>query len=153
MIRKAEANDIPKLAELFSQLHRHHCEIAPEKHRMPKEDFFAQRIASIAADEAQTVMVSDEDGINGYGVFKIINVTSEEKQPRRVCFIDCFAVAEKSRRKGVGSALFKGIREYALQKGCDAIQLGVDAENESAVGFYEKMGLVPRSIIMAKNIK
>ena len=155
MIRKAKSSDSTQLAELFSQLHRHHCEIAPQKHRMPSYEFFERGIEEILADDEQTVLVNcdeNENKINAYAVFKIIDINSEPKTPRRVCFIDCFSVAEGTRRKGVGSLLFDAVKELGREQGCNAVQLGVDAENSGAIKFYEKMGLSPRTLILTEQI-
>lgn len=155
MIRKAKSSDSAQLAELFSQLHRHHCEIAPNKHRMPSYEFFEKGVEEILADDEQTVLVSCEengDKINAYAVVKMIDVDSEQKIPRRVCFIDCFAVAERARRKGVGSLLFNAVKEFGREQGCNAVQLGVDAENGDAIKFYEKMGLSPRTFILTEQL-
>lgn len=155
MIRKAKKGDSAQLAELFSQLHRHHCEIAPQKHRMPSHEFFEMGIEEILADDEQTVLVNceeNENKINAYAVLKIIDVSSEHKIPRRVCFIDCFAVAEGARRRGIGSLLFNAVKEFGREQGCNAVQLGVDAENGGAIKFYKKMGLSPRSFILTEHI-
>ncbi|MDE7281480.1 MAG: GNAT family N-acetyltransferase, partial [Ruminiclostridium sp.] len=90
--------------------------------------------------------------VSAYALFRIIEVNGEEKVSRKVCFIDCFGVDENKRHKGIGKRLFEGVKEYAQKMGCNAVQLGVDAENENARGFYEKVGLLPRTIIMAQNI-
>lgn len=155
MIRKAKTGDSAQLAELFSQLHRHHCEIAPQKHRMPSCEFFEKGIEEILADDEQTVLVNCEESenkINAYAVLKLIDYNSEQIIPRRVCFIDCFAVAEGTRRKGVGSALFDAVKEFGREQGCNTVQLGVDAENGGAIKFYEKMGLSPRTFILTEQI-
>lgn len=153
MIRKAKFEDKEQIAELFRQLHQYHCKIAPHKHIMPREAFFKERISEIEADEKSVIMVSEEKGnINAYALFRIIETGGEEKPTRKVCFIDCIGVDEKARRKGIGKSLFEGVKKYASDKGCNAVQLSVDAENESARAFYEKMGLLPRSIILAQDI-
>ncbi len=154
MIRKATKKDTEQVAELYKQLHRHHCEIAPQKHIMPREELFKSAVFDILSNEGQTVLVfEDEDQvIRGYALVKIIDVKDEMKPPRKVCFIDCFAVAEKARRQGIGTSLFEGVKNFAKENGCNAVQLGVDAENGSARSFYKKMGLIPRSIIMTEDI-
>lgn len=161
MIRKAKNDDLAQLAELFSQLHRYHCEIAPQKHRMPEYGFFEKGIEEILADKEQTVFVNCEevkdDGrdrniVNAYAVCKIIDVSAEQKMPRRVCFIDCFSVAEEARRKGIGSMLFDAVKRFGREQGCDEVQLGVDAKNGDAIKFYQKMGLSPRTFILTEQI-
>ena len=149
MIRIADINDRERLTELFMQLHRHHVEIKPETFRMPEREWFSDRIAEILNDGGQTVLVHDNGSeLDGYAVVKITDVHTEEKIPRRMCYIDCFAVAEEFRRTGVGTELFGAVKAFGKKHGCTSVQLGVTACNTGAGAFYEKMGLAPRSIQM-----
>lgn len=153
MIRRANAEDIPRLAELFRQLHAHHAAIKPEAFRMPGGEWFAERIRGIFEDGEAVILVSADREPNGYAVIKIIDVDTEDKYPRRMCYIDCFAVAENARRQGIGTALFGEVKRFARENGCTSVQLGVTACNTGAVEFYRKMGLAPRNIQMEMGIK
>ena len=149
MVRIADINDRELLTELFIELHRHHVEIKPETFRMPEREWFSARIAEMLNDDGQTVLVHESGGrLNGYAVIKITDVNTEEKIPRRVCYIDCFAVAEECRRTGIGAELFGAVKAFGKERGCTGVQLGVSACNTGAVAFYEKMGLAPRTVIM-----
>lgn len=153
MIRIADINDRGELTELFAELHRRHVEIKPEAFIMPEREWFSRRIGEILNDERQTVLVHDNGGKpDGYAVVKIIDVNTEEKSPRKVCYIDCFAVAESCRRHGIGTELFGAVKAFGRENGCTDVQLGVTARNTDAVAFYEKMGLVPRTIIMEEKL-
>lgn len=150
MIRQAEKRDLPSLAALFRQLHAHHVRIKPESFRMPEDSWFSERVGAILNDGEMTVLVSvgEEGDLNGYAAVRIMTVDSAERIPRKMCYIDCFAVAEGARRKGIGTALFDAVKAFARKNGCGSVQLGVTAVNADAVRFYEKMGLVPRTIQM-----
>lgn len=153
MIRIADFNDLERLTELFMQLHRRHVEIKPETFIMPERGWFSGRISEILNDSGQTVLVYDHGGvINGYAIVKIMNVNTEGKRPRRMCYVDCFAVSESCRRQGIGTELFNAVKAFGRENGCTSIQLGVSACNTDAVAFYEKMGLAPRTIQMEKRI-
>lgn len=153
MIRIADFNDLERLTELFMQLHRRHVEIKPETFIMPERRWFSGRISEILNDSGQTVLVYDHSGvINGYAIVKIMNVNTEGKRPRRMCYVDCFAVSESCRRQGIGTELFNAVKAFGRENGCTSIQLGVSACNMDAVAFYEKMGLAPRTIQMEKRI-
>jgi len=153
MVRIADINDSERLTELFAGLHRHHVEIKPETFRMPERKWFSERIAEILNDGGQTVFVHESGGeLNGYAVVKIMDVNTEDKIPRRVCYIDCFAVAENCRRKCIGTEIFSAIKAFGKERGCTSVQLGVSACNTGAVAFYKKMGLAPRTIIMEERI-
>ncbi len=153
MIRIADINDSERLAELFIELHRYHVEIKPETFLMPAREWFEDRIREILNDNGQTVFVNENDGvINGYAVIIIKDIASKEKTPRRLCYIDCLAVTRQNRRSGIGTKLLNAVKEFGKENGCTHIQLGVTARNANAVSFYEKMGLVPRTIIMEERL-
>ena len=148
MIRLADKNDLERLTELFIELHRHHVEIMPESFLMPEQSWFSGKISEILNDVGQKVLVYDSGRIEAYAVVRIIEVDSPDKPYRKVCFIECFAVSENCRRQGVGTELFNAVKEFGREKGCTSVQLGVSAGNTGAVDFYEKMGLMPRTIQM-----
>ncbi len=148
MIRIANINDTERLAELFIELHRRHVEIRPDAFLMPECEWFKRRISEILVDKEQTVLVHADGEIDGYAVVKLINVNVEDKPPRRMCYIDCFAVSENCRRQGIGTRLFDAVKQFGKERGCDTIQLGVNADNADAIKFYKKMGLNFRTIQM-----
>ncbi len=149
MIRIANNCDREELTALFIELHSHHVEIKPETFRMPEREWFSRRISEILDDGEFKVFVHDNGfGIDGYAVVKIMDINSEEKFPRKVCYIDCFAVAKNCRRKGIGTELFSAVKKFGIENGCTSVQLGVSACNRGAVAFYEKQGLLQRTIQM-----
>lgn len=153
MIREAKHNDIDAIAEIFRQLHRHHVELAPESYKMPFDYYFRGRLEAFFADDDMTILVSDNDGIDGFAVIRFFDTDSAERVGRQVCYVECLAVEESRRRQGIGTALFGYIKEYALNCGCDCVRLGAAAENTQAINFYQKMGLVPRVINLNLNLK
>ena len=54
-------------------------------------------------------------------------------------YIDIIAVAESSKRKGVGKLIVKHCVEFAKEKGLRFINLTVDAHNRNAIEFYNKL--------------
>ena len=148
MIRLADFNDFERLTELSEELHRHHIKVMPEAFTMPEPEWFENRMSEILNDIGQRVLVYDSGGIKAYAVIRKIEVDTPDKPPRRVCFIDQFFVLENCRRQGIGTELFNAIKAFGREKGCTTVQLGVSAGNAGAVEFYEKMGLIPRTIQM-----
>ncbi|HMT04325.1 MAG: GNAT family N-acetyltransferase [Solirubrobacterales bacterium] len=53
-------------------------------------------------------------------------------------------VEEVARGEGYGRMLVEAAIERARSRGCDRIQLDVNAANESALSLYESVGFVPR---------
>ena len=55
-------------------------------------------------------------------------------------YLKNICVDERMRRRGVGLALVRAVKAYALERGVSAIVLDVDPSNESAVGLYKGEG-------------
>ena len=152
MLRTAAINDIEQTAEIFRQLHDFHVKEKPDSFRTVPIEFFRGRLEWYVREENAEILVSDEDGINAFAAVKLLNVEAEEKFPRRLCYVDCFAVDEKCRRQGVGKRLMEYIREFAEENGCTSVQLGAAAFNETAHKFYQAMGFTPRTFILEQKI-
>ena len=152
MFRKATLDDIPQTAEIFRQLHELHVKAKPESFRTVPIEFFRDRLEWYVKGENAEVLVADEGGITAFAAVKLLDVTAEEKFPRRLCYVDCFAVDESRRRQGTGRRLMGYIREFARENACTSVQLGVSAFNESAKSFYQAMGFTPRTFIMEQKI-
>ena len=63
-------------------------------------------------------------------------------------YIDDLCVDEAARGKHIGSALFDSVRDYAKSIGRHAITLNVWEGNDSAIRFYQNMGMHPQKIGM-----
>lgn len=61
-------------------------------------------------------------------------------------------VSSKVRSKGIGKTLITKMEDYFKSVGCEYVLLDVFAYNESAIGFYEKMGYHPRMYTDIKKI-
>jgi len=49
-------------------------------------------------------------------------------------------VSNYFQRKGVGEALVEEAKEIARRSGCAELDVSVEVENETAIGFYRKLG-------------
>lgn len=66
---------------------------------------------------------------------------------RTTYFIEDIVVDKNSRRKGIGKKLYYFLKEQAKKENINAIELNVWAFDESAIKFYETLGM------SAKNMK
>ena len=62
--------------------------------------------------------------------------------------IDEFCVEESLRRHGIGTQMLSEIKVLAKAFGCTDLQLSVYPQNDDAVGFYQKNGLMIQDIKM-----
>lgn len=153
MLRKAAAADLPQVAQIAFELHEIHVKGDPQSNRSMPPEYFQGELEEFLQGENNVILVSDEDGINAYAAVKITESDSPPHYPRRICFIDCFAVKEGCRRQGVGTRLMEYVRRYGEEQGCTDLQLGVKAFNKAACEFYKAVGFTERNIIMNMKIK
>jgi ribosomal protein S18 acetylase RimI-like enzyme len=66
----------------------------------------------------------------------------------KTLYIDDLCVDEKLRDKHIGRELYQSAVELAKESGCYNLTLNVWSCNESAMRFYESLGLVAQKIGM-----
>jgi len=59
-------------------------------------------------------------------------------------------VKKEYRNLGIGTTLIKTVEKFAKERGCVAIKLDVNIENQNAIRLYEKLGYKKISYIMMK---
>lgn len=68
----------------------------------------------------------------------------------KTLYIDDLCVDESLRGQHIGHALYDFVVDFAKKSGCYNLTLNVWSCNESALRFYERLGLVPQKIGMEK---
>ena len=145
LIRRAETSDIPDILRLLRQVCNVHQEIRPDLFKRDGVKYTASALTDLLRDDSRPVWCAVEDGTflgycfcqweespDGSAVF-----------PRKELYIDDLCVDEAARGQGVASALFRYVTDAAKAEGTDFITLNVWQGN-SALNFYEKMGMKPR---------
>lgn len=149
LIRRAEISDIPDILRLLIQVCNVHLEIRPDIFKRDGVKYTASDLTALLADESRPVWCAVEDGsFLGY-CFCQWKETPDGSAvfPRKELYIDDLCVDEKARGKGVATALFRFVTNTAKAAGVDFVTLNVWQGN-SALQFYEKMGMKPRKIVM-----
>lgn len=149
LIRRAEISDIPDILRLLIQVCNVHQEIRPDIFKRDGVKYTASDLTALLADESRPVWCAVEDGsFLGY-CFCQWKETPDGSAvfPRKELYIDDLCVDEKTRGKGVATALFRFVTNTAKAAGVDFVTLNVWQGN-SALQFYEKMGMKPRKIVM-----
>lgn len=62
-------------------------------------------------------------------------------------------VCPAHRRRGIATALMRVAEAAARQAGCDRLGLQVDAHNPAAIGLYQALGYVTRSLELVKSLE
>ena len=149
-IRFATGQDVGGILALLRQVGRVHHLGRPDIFRDNAQKYSASQVLDMLDKPKTPIFVAVEaDKVLGY-CFCMIK--TYEKDPvmceRTELYIDDLCVDENNRGKGIGKALYDTVYKYAKMRKCGSITLNVWACNESAVKFYEKLGLKMQKIGM-----
>ena len=149
LIRRAETADIPDIMRLLVQVCDVHAEIRPDIFRRGGVKYTEAEITQILSDASRPIWCAVEDGkFLGYCFCQWkVYCDSTVFTDRKELYIDDLCVDEDVRGRGVATALFRYVTEIAKTEGTDFVTLNVWHGN-SALYFYEKMGMTPRKTIL-----
>ena len=149
-IRFAEKRDIPGLIRLLYQVGDVHHQIRPDIFRPGAIKYTEGELEAILADENRPIFVGTvEDKVLGYCFCQLREYRgSTVLTDRKELYIDDLCVDETVRGQHVGRQLYEHTCAWAKEIGCNFLTLNVWCGNDSAMAFYEKRGLTPRSITM-----
>ena len=149
MIRQANIADIPRIINLLHQVDMVHHQARPDLFKPDTTKYDEQELAMLLDDEAKPIFVYDDGEVLGYAFCQLIEVQNDRLlQDRKTLYIDDLCVDETARGKHIGKALFDFVRNYAKSIGCHAVTLNVWEGNDSAIRFYQNMGMQPQKIGM-----
>lgn len=149
LIRPAEIADIPDILRLLVQVCDVHAEIRPDIFKLGGVKYTEAEIPQILADESRPIWCAvEDDKFLGYCFcqwkeYRDSSVVTDRKE----LYIDDLCVDETARGQGVATALFRFVTDIAKAEGAKFITLNVWQGN-SAMNFYEKMGMKPRKVFM-----
>ncbi len=149
-IRKAKKSDIPDLLCLLRQVLTVHHNGRPDLFKAQSEKYSENDLKILLKDASKPIFVAVlEKKVVGY-VFCVLNRLENNSIMTDILtlYIDDLCVDETMRGKGVGTALYEFVRQYAKDLGCYNLTLNVWALNDSAMRFYERCGMLPQKIGM-----
>ena len=153
-IRLAQTQDIPGMINLLYQVGGVHHDIRPDIFRPNALKYTEAALEALLKDESKPIFVADDNGsVAGYCFCQIRDYTgSTALTDRKELYIDDLCVDETRRGQHIGSVLYDHAVAYAKGIGCAFLTLNVWCGNDSAMRFYEKMGLKQRSITMENKL-
>ena len=145
LIRRAEISDIPEILRLLVQVCNVHQDIRPDIFQRNGVKYTESDLKELLTDESRPVWCAVEDGtFLGYCFCQWESIPEAAVGfARKELYIDDLCVDEAARGKGVATALFRFVTDTAKAEGANFITLNV-WEGNSALQFYEKMGMKPR---------
>ena len=155
MIRKAVEKDIPKIIDLLKQVCLVHHNGRPDIFKVGTK-YSAKELKVILKDETRPIFVSVDgnDCVEGY-CFCVYQqyLDSGVLTDIKTLYIDDLCVDETLRGKHIGKKLYEYALKFAKETGCYNLTLNVWSCNQSALKFYESLGLLPQKIGMEVILK
>ena len=147
-IREATQDDMPQLLRLWRALIEHHQSIHPQLYMLKTDaDLTYERWVNrrLKEDGARLWVAVESGELVGY-VLAMIGYRSPVYEIRTVGMICDLSVLPSKSRRGIGSSLVSHVLLAFLNQGIESVQVNYDHENESAAGFWQKMGFAPRLV-------
>lgn len=149
-IRFAQPKDVAGILALLRQVGNVHHLGRPDIFRKGAQKYGASQVLAMLDSSATPIFVAVEgDAVLGYG---FCMVKKYENDPviadHTSVYIDDLCVDENHRGEHIGSAIYSEICRYAKQRKCYNVTLNVWSCNESAMKFYESLGLKPQKVGM-----
>lgn len=148
-IRRAEEKDIPKIGELLLQVCRVHHNGRPDLFCDGARKYDDDQLREILQDEQRPVLVAvdEADAVLGYA-FCVMERRGDGGafHPHTTLYLDDLCVDENCRGQHVGTALYDAVTALARERGCYNVTLHVWNCNESAMRFYDRLGLKCRQM-------
>ena len=154
-IRKAERGDLPSLGRLGAMLIRTHYEFDKQRFLAPIEGVesgYASFLGRAMESLDDCVFVADEDGETIGYVFAALEPLSWKELRGPAGFIHDLAVAEPSRRRGVGTKLMKVAVDWLRERRAPRVILWTAAPNEAAHALFRRLGFRDTMIEMTKEL-
>ena len=154
-IVKAEACHIPGMLNLLGQVGQVHHEIRPDIFRDGALKYDETALKALLLEENKPIFVAlESDRVLGYCFCVLKDYRGSGVQTDRVeLYIDDLCVEETVRGQGIATGLYRYVKDFAKELGCSHIALNVWCGNVGAQRFYEKMGLMPRHIMMEQKLE
>ena len=150
-IRRAENIDIPGLNKLLHQVLMVHHNGRPDLFKANVTKYTDEELTEIIKDETKPIFVAvdEKEDVLGYCFcihqqYLNNNILTDIK----TLYIDDLCVDESCRGQKIGTALYEYVVQWAKENHYYNITLNVWSLNESAMKFYQKLGLLPQKIGM-----
>jgi GNAT superfamily N-acetyltransferase len=135
-IRHGERSDLPVIAELIRGLAKY--ERLEDQVTMTEEKL--ERALFGDRPYAETLIAEDGGTPVGFALF-FHNFSTFLAQPG--IYLEDLFVLPEHRGAGVGKELLQALAKLAVERDCGRLEWAVLDWNESAIGFYERLGARP----------
>ena len=162
-VRPVRPGDGPGCARAWVDAGRHYAAIDAEQFQLPTEDglvdWFERIHANLAADRL-VLVASVEQDVAGF-VSAVLHSPEPDARwelirylDQRRVFVEVLVVAERYRRRGVGTALMNEMERWARQRGASSVSLRTSLRSLLSMPFYEeRMGYTRDGAVFRKRLR
>ena len=150
-IRRAVANDLPRLDQLLYQVLAVHHQGRPDLFKSHGKKYTDEELLNIIQDNERPIFVAvdEEDKVLGYAFCMFVCHRNDHiLTDVKTLYIDDLCVDETLRGQHIGKQLYAYVVDFAKKSGCYNLTLNVWSCNQSAMRFYESCGLTPQKVGM-----
>lgn len=151
MLELARSSDRDVVNTLAKEVHALHVTWRPDIYEMVDQLYPEERFLSAIRNRELYVARLNDIPV-GYALLKIRDYDWPGVVRRKVMVLDEICVEESCREQGIGQQMMLELRILARAFGCSDLQLGVNAHNDRAVGFYQKCGFMIQNISMQRKV-
>ena len=152
IIRPAREGDIPRVGELLLQVNEVHHTIRPDLFKAGARKYRDDELRVIFRDPETPVFVCEDGGaVVGYA-FCVVQIHENDNNlvDGKTLYLDDLCVDEAARGRGIGTALYRFVLDYAERIGCHNVTLNVWEGNDAALAFYRKCGMTVQKTCMER---
>ncbi len=141
-VRPAGERDLPRVGELLLQVNEVHHKIRPDLFKTNSRKYSDEELRAVFADPDAPVFVCETDGrVLGYAFCILQTRRGNNLVDGKTLYLDDLCVDEAARGRGIGTALYRYVLDYAKRIGCHNVTLNVWEGNDAALAFYRKCGM------------
>jgi ribosomal protein S18 acetylase RimI-like enzyme len=127
--------------DFFAEYEKHHEEFF-DTDNLRDEDISGRFQQSIKSDNSATIIAEIDDKIVGYASVEVREQPAFYKI-KEIGSISALMVAEKYRRRGIGSRVMEEAKRYFRRHGVKYYTFFTAVANEPAIRLYKKLGITP----------
>jgi ribosomal protein S18 acetylase RimI-like enzyme len=141
-VRPAEERDLPRVGALLRQVNEVHHTIRPDLFKTNARKYTDDELRAIFRDPDTPVFVYEAGGeVFGYAFCILQTRRGNNLVDGKTLYLDDLCVDEAARGRGIGTALYRFVLDFAKRIGCHNVTLNVWEGNDVALAFYRKCGM------------
>lgn len=142
-IRTATFDDYEKIKPIHKEVHDLHVEGRPDKYNPTNNTLDKEYYKGLVNNEEGRVYIIEfNNEIIAFTILRKNNTPNRETVVKQsYIFMEDFGVNKNFRKKGLGRLLFDKAIEFTREVGATSLELGVWEFNDTAIKFYEAMGM------------